>query len=162
MTYRPQAELSGQNRVSAWRRDRHEEALPPTRRVGGKPMTPDFIIAQDVILDPGTGKIIAVVRNGEVWRDGTRIAVLIDAHMYDLNGNLLGKLAKGAGSLPISFKNLVEPSGGQTSRESRPSQGGGSFSTTYHATNASGGVRRRDAPSSMTRGHIALSPDARN
>jgi hypothetical protein len=27
--------------------------------------------------------------------------------MYDLNGNLLGKLA-GDGSLPISFKNLVE------------------------------------------------------
>jgi hypothetical protein len=26
--------------------------------------------------------------------------------MYDLNGNLLGKLA--AGALPISFKNLVE------------------------------------------------------
>ena len=30
------------------------------------------------------------------------------AQMYDLNGNLLGKLAAGAGSLPISFKNLVE------------------------------------------------------
>jgi hypothetical protein len=29
--------------------------------------------------------------------------------MYDLNGNLLGKLAAaGDGSLPISFKNLVE------------------------------------------------------
>ena len=35
--------------------------------------------------------------------------------MYDLNGNLLGKLAAGGGSLPISFKNLVEASGGQTS-----------------------------------------------
>jgi hypothetical protein len=28
-------------------------------------MTQDFIFAQDVILDPGTGKIVAVVRNGE-------------------------------------------------------------------------------------------------
>jgi hypothetical protein len=30
--------------------------------------------------------------------------------MYDLNGNLLGKLAAGDGSLPISFKNLVDKS----------------------------------------------------
>jgi hypothetical protein len=71
-------------------------------------MTQNFIFAQDVILDPDTGKILAVVRNGGVWRDGARIAVLVGAQMYDLNGNLLGKLATGAGSLPISFKNLVE------------------------------------------------------
>jgi hypothetical protein len=71
-------------------------------------MTQDFIFAQDVILDPDTAKIVAVVRNGGVWRDGARIAVLVGAHMYDLNGNLLGKLAACAGSLPISFKNLVE------------------------------------------------------
>ena len=70
-------------------------------------MSQDFIFAQDVILDPDTAKIVAVVRNGGVWRDGTRIAVLIGAHMYDLNGNLLGKLAAGDGSLPISFKNLI-------------------------------------------------------
>ena len=71
-------------------------------------MTQDFIFAQDVILDPDTAKIVAVVRNGGVWRDGARIAVLVGAQMYDLNGNLLGKLAAGDGSLPISFKNLVE------------------------------------------------------
>jgi hypothetical protein len=70
-------------------------------------MIQDFIFAQDVILDPDTAKIVAVVRNGGVWRDGTRIAVLVGAHMYDLNGNLLGKLA-GDGSLPISFKNLMK------------------------------------------------------
>ena len=70
-------------------------------------MTQDFIFAQDVILDPDTGKILAVVRNGGVWRDGARIAVLVGEQMYDLNGNLLGKLAAGDGSLPISFKNLV-------------------------------------------------------
>jgi hypothetical protein len=79
-------------------------------------MTQDFIFAQDVILDPDTGKILAVVRNGGVWRDGARIAVLIGAQMYDLNGNLLGKLAAGAGSLPISFKNLVE---GKSARAER-------------------------------------------
>jgi hypothetical protein len=62
-------------------------------------MAQDFIFAHDVILDPDTAKVVAVVRNGGVWRDGTRIAVLVGAHMYDLNGNLLGKLA-GDGSLP--------------------------------------------------------------
>jgi hypothetical protein len=71
-------------------------------------MTQDFIFAQDVILDPDTGKIFAVVRNGGVWRDGAKIAVLVGPQMYDLNGNLLGKLATGDGSLPISFKNRIE------------------------------------------------------
>jgi hypothetical protein len=71
-------------------------------------MTQDFIFAHDVILDPATAKIIAIVRNGGVWRDGVRIAVLVGAHMYDLNGNLLGNLDAGAGSLPISFKSLLE------------------------------------------------------
>jgi hypothetical protein len=71
-------------------------------------MTQDFIFAQDVILDPDTAKVVAVVRNGGVWRDGFKIAVLVGANMYDLNGNLLGKLATGDGSLPISFKNLIE------------------------------------------------------
>ena len=71
-------------------------------------MTQDFIFAQDVILDPDTAKIVAVVRNGKVWRDGAKIAVLVGAQMYDLNGNLVGKLAAGAGSLPMSFKKLVE------------------------------------------------------
>ena len=71
-------------------------------------MGKDFIFAQDVILDPDTRKVVAVVRNGEVFRDGGRIAVLVGTHMYDLNGTLLGQLAVGAGALPISFKNLLE------------------------------------------------------
>ena len=71
-------------------------------------MTQNFIFAHDVIFDPETAKVVAVVRNGGVWRDGAKIAVLVGAQMYDLNGNLLGKLVAGAGSLPISFKNLVE------------------------------------------------------
>ena len=82
-------------------------------------MTQDFIFAQDVILDPDTGKSVAVVRNGEVFRDGARIAVLVGAHMFDLNGNLLGQLAAGAGSLPISFKNLVEGKSAHAERVSR-------------------------------------------
>jgi hypothetical protein len=36
--------------------------------------------------------------------------------MYDLNGNLLGKLAAGDGSLPISFKNLI---GGESTHAER-------------------------------------------
>ena len=79
-------------------------------------MTHNFIFAQDVILDPNTGKILAVVRNGGVWRDGAKIAVLVGAQMYDLNGNLLGKLAAGDESLPISFKNLAGDKSAQAER----------------------------------------------
>jgi hypothetical protein len=74
-------------------------------------MTQDFISAQEVILDPETRKSTAIIRNGQVFRDdeeGAKIAYLIGARMFDLNGNLLGQLAGGAGSLPISFKNLLE------------------------------------------------------
>jgi hypothetical protein len=81
-------------------------------RFEAKPMIQDFIFAQDVILDPETATILAVVRNGGVWRDGIRIAVLVGAQMYDLDGTLLGKLAAGAGPLPISFKNLLEGKSG--------------------------------------------------
>jgi hypothetical protein len=103
-------ELSGQERVFSVpaRSSRSQTLARPSVVFEAKPMTQDFIFAQDVILDPDTAKIVAVVRNGGVWRDGARIAVLVGAQMYDLNGNLLGKLAAGAGSLPISFKNLVE------------------------------------------------------
>ena len=58
-------------------------------------MTQDFIFARDVILDPDTSKVLAVVRNGGVWRDGSKIAVLVGARIYDLNGNLLGTLTAG-------------------------------------------------------------------
>jgi hypothetical protein len=84
-----------------WRRDCQPVAFE------ARPMTQDFIFAHDVILDPDTAKIVAVVRNGGVWRDGTRIAVIVGSHIYDLNGNLLGNLADD-GSLPISFKNMLE------------------------------------------------------
>jgi hypothetical protein len=120
MTNHPRLELSGQERVFsvAARSPRSQRLCPPTRRFEAKPMTQDFIFAQDVILDPDTAKILTVVRNGGVWRDGARIAVLVGAQMYDLNGNLLGKLAAGAGSLPISFKNLVEGKSAHAQRAS--------------------------------------------
>ena len=96
----PHLELSGQERVFS---------------IGGivceATMTRDFIFAQDVILDPDTAKIIAIVRNGGVSRDGVQIAVLVGAHIYEMNGNLLGKLAAGDGSLPIAFKNLLSGNG---------------------------------------------------
>jgi hypothetical protein len=92
------------------------EASPAYPSSRGKTMTQDFIFAQDVILDPATSKILAIIRNGGVWRDGVRIAVLVGAHMYDLNGNLLGNLNAGVGSLPISFKNLLE---GKSARAER-------------------------------------------
>jgi hypothetical protein len=58
-------------------------------------MTQDFIFAQDVIVDPDTAKILAVVRNGGVWRNGARIAVLVGAHMYDLNGKSARQTRRG-------------------------------------------------------------------
>jgi hypothetical protein len=110
-------ELSGQEQVfSVAAQSSRSQRLGREPSSSRKTMSQNFIFAQDVILDPDTGKIVAVVRNGGVWHDGSRIAVLLGAHMYDLNGNLLGKLAAGDGSLPISFKNLVERKSAQTGR----------------------------------------------
>lgn len=103
-------ELSGQKRGFKWWRDRYkpETLAAPPGDFEAKHMAQDFIFAQDVILDPDTAKVLAIVRNGGVWRDGTKSAVLVGAHIYDLNGNLLGTLAAGDGSVPISFKNLLK------------------------------------------------------
>jgi hypothetical protein len=68
-------------------------------------MAKDFIFAQDsfsILLRRRSSPSF-----GGVWRNGVKIAVLVGANMYDLNGNLLGKLAAGDGSLPIAFKNLL-------------------------------------------------------
>ena len=66
-------------------------------------MTQDFIFAQDVILDPDTAKIVAVVRNGGF--DGAKIAVLVGAQMYDLNGNLLGNSPRALGRCRCRSRN---------------------------------------------------------
>jgi hypothetical protein len=47
------------------------------------------------IVDPDTGKIVAVIRHGEVFRDdeaGAKIATVLNANLYDLSGNLIGCL----------------------------------------------------------------------
>ena len=69
------------------------------------------------IIDPDTGKIVAVIRNGEVFRDdkeGARIAIVLNANLYDLGGNLVGRLDGQrvidvrTWSMPIAFRNLLE------------------------------------------------------
>ena len=69
------------------------------------------------IVDPETGKNVAVIRNGEVFRDnkeGARIAIVLNANLYDLNGNLVGRLDGQqvidvrTWSMPITFRNLLE------------------------------------------------------
>jgi hypothetical protein len=59
-------------------------------------MSQDFFIlnSQDFILDPKTRKVVAIIRNGGVFRDddGARIAVFVGSNLYDLNGNFLGRL----------------------------------------------------------------------
>lgn len=49
----------------------------------------------------GTGKSFATIR-------GARIATVINAHLYDLNGNSLGRLGANGDPLPPAFKELLE------------------------------------------------------
>jgi hypothetical protein len=69
------------------------------------------------IIDPETGKNVAIIRHGEVFRDdkeGARIAIVLNAHLYDLSGNLVGRLEGqhvidvGTWVMPIAFRNLLE------------------------------------------------------
>jgi hypothetical protein len=69
------------------------------------------------IVDPETGKIVAVIRYGEVFRndkDGTRIATVLNANLYDLMGNFVGRLDDQhmidvrTWSMPIAFRNLLQ------------------------------------------------------
>jgi hypothetical protein len=74
-------------------------------------------MAQDFIVDPENGRNVAIIRNGEVFRDdkeGAKIATLLNGNLYDLKGTLVGHLegahvTDATGSrLPIAFKKLVE------------------------------------------------------
>jgi hypothetical protein len=50
---------------------------------------------QGYIVDPESGKVVAVIRHGEVFRedkDGVKIASVVNANLYDLSGNLIGRL----------------------------------------------------------------------
>ena len=46
------------------------------------------------IVDPESGKVVAVIRHGEVFRDdkeGAKIATVLNANLYDLSG-MVGRL----------------------------------------------------------------------
>jgi hypothetical protein len=77
-------------------------------------MSQDFLIldSQDFILDPKTRKVVAIIRNGEVFRDddGARIAVFVGSNLYDLNGNFLGRLDGCTRSVPVALRKLLEGS----------------------------------------------------
>ena len=69
------------------------------------------------IVDPETGKVVAVIRHGEVFRDdeeGAKIATVVNANLYDLSGNLVGRLDGPNAidvrtwSMPIAVRNLLE------------------------------------------------------
>ena len=69
------------------------------------------------IIDPETGKVVAVIRHGEVFRDdeeGAKIATVVNANLYDLSGNLVGRLDGPNAidvrtwSMPIAVRNLLE------------------------------------------------------
>ena len=72
---------------------------------------------QGYIVDPESGKVVAVIRHGEVFRedkDGVKIASVVNANLYDLSGNLIGRLDGPHAidvrtwSMPIAVRNLLE------------------------------------------------------
>jgi hypothetical protein len=74
-------------------------------------------MTQDFIADPDTGRNVAVIRNGEVFRDdreGAKIATVLGAYLYDLKGNMVGYLHDGqvldasTHSMPVAFRRLLE------------------------------------------------------
>ena len=69
------------------------------------------------IVDPETGKNVAVIRHGEVFCDdkvGARIAIVLNANLYDLSGNLVGRLDGQhvidvrTWRMPEAFRNLLD------------------------------------------------------
>ena len=69
------------------------------------------------IVDPDTGKVVAVIRHGEVFRDdeeGAKIATVLNANLYDLGGNLIGCLDGPHAidvrtwSMPIALRTVLE------------------------------------------------------
>ena len=74
-------------------------------------------MAQDFICDPETGEIVALIRCGGVFRDdleGAKIATVLGAYLYDLNGNIVGHLQgrnvteATTQSMPIAFRELLK------------------------------------------------------
>jgi hypothetical protein len=69
------------------------------------------------IVDLDTGKNVAVIRHGEVFRDdqeGARIATVVNGNLYDLSGNFVGRLDGPHAidvrtwSMPIAMRNFLK------------------------------------------------------
>jgi|HubBroStandDraft_6_1064221.scaffolds.fasta_scaffold251840_2 hypothetical protein len=75
-------------------------------------------MAQDFfIIDQDTGKNVAVIRDGEVFRadrEGAKIATVLGVYLYDLKDNLVGYLHghhvvdARTQSMPNAFRKLLE------------------------------------------------------
>jgi hypothetical protein len=80
-------------------------------------------MAEGFISDPETDKIVAIIRGGEVYRfrndtEGAKIATVLGARLYDVNGNLVGNLVgrrhgqhvidPSTQSMPVAFRELLE------------------------------------------------------
>ena len=73
--------------------------------------------SSSLIADQDTGKNVAIMRGGEVFRDdrgGARIAIVLNDYLYDLKGGLIGHL-KGrhvidanTRSMPFAFRKLLD------------------------------------------------------
>ena len=72
---------------------------------------------QGYIVDPDSGQVFAVIRYGEVFRDGKegeKIGTVLNANLYDLSGNLVGRLDGPHAidvrtwSMPIAVRKLLE------------------------------------------------------
>jgi hypothetical protein len=69
------------------------------------------------IVDPETGKVVAVIRHGEVFRqdeEGAKIATVVNGNLYDLSGNFVGRLDRehvvdvSTWRMPIAFTDLLK------------------------------------------------------
>jgi hypothetical protein len=69
------------------------------------------------IVDPETGKVVAVIRNGELFRDGkegAKIATVLNGNLYDLTGSFVGRLDGPHAidvrtwSMPLGVMNFLE------------------------------------------------------
>jgi hypothetical protein len=72
-----------------------------------------------------TRKVVALIRNGQVFRDdveGAKVAYLVGSNLYDLSGNFLGRLNASERALPIGLRTLLQgeqPKGARRSRAKR-------------------------------------------
>jgi hypothetical protein len=74
-------------------------------------------MAQDFIVDQETSKNVAFIRGGGVFRgdkDEAKIAIVLNAYLYGLNGVLVGRLEgqhvidASARTMPVAFRTLLE------------------------------------------------------